>query len=103
MDRYFFISAENMASRTVVIFGSNGALGRAISKRFSIASWNRVLCDVVDSPSSENYINLSSQKTTNEQYRLIESKLSELSIHPGSVNAIVNVGGGFRMDTVNVR
>ena len=103
MDRYFFISAENMASRTVVIFGSNGALGRAISKRFSDASWNRVLCDVVDSLSSENYINLASRNSTNEQYRLIESKLSELSINPGSVNAVINVGGGFRMEKVNVR
>ena len=91
-----------MSSRTVVIFGSNGALGRAISKRFGDTSWRSVLCDVADISCMDNYVNLSAGVTAKEQYKLVEKKLADLSIIPSSVTAVVNVGGGFRMEKINV-
>ena len=82
----------------VVILGSNGALGRAVSSEFK-KGWNRILCDVTDRiDDSSPYIKLGFGIKTRDQFNLLERTIVDEIGQSGKVDAIVNVGGGFRMD-----
>jgi len=95
-------------SKTVIIIGCRGALGAAISRRFTNAQWRRVLVGVSptndkDEPDSV-YINLAEVSSPKTQYDLITSSLYKISSSQEcAVDAVVNVSGGFCMDSANVR
>ena len=94
-------------SKTVIIIGFRGALGAAISRRFMNERWRRVLVGVsptkdTDEPDSV-YVNLAEVTSPKTQYDLITSSLYKISpSQPCVVDAVVNVSGGFCMDSANV-
>jgi len=88
-------------TRNVIIFGSNGALGRAISQRFSNGGWNRVLVDVSPTEQISDkrfFVSLSGITKLADQYSAIQSKLNEVGFPVNGIHAVINAGGGFRMD-----
>lgn len=94
-----------MSNNTVIIFGAFGALGRAVNARFTGGSWRSVLVDVAPPgarSSAPNYVTLHGIRSCEDQLKTIELKLRSDGIPVGSVRAIVNVGGGFRMDDASV-
>ena len=99
----YFFTFPSM-TKSVVIFGANGALGRAIAQTFSNAGWSRLLVDVVPSQSEPKVsVGLSGISRLQDQYNVIENKLKELGMSSNELDAVVNVGGGFRMDDASVR
>lgn len=82
----------------VVILGSNGALGRAVSYEFK-RGWNRILCDMSDRiEDSSPYVKVESGMKISDQFRELEQSIVKEIGKGGKVDAIINVGGGFRMD-----
>jgi dihydropteridine reductase len=82
----------------VVILGSNGALGRAVSSEFK-RGWNRILCDVSDRmDDSSLYVKLELGMNASDQFRQLEQSIVNEIGKAGKLDAIINVGGGFRMD-----
>ncbi len=91
-------------TKSVVIFGANGALGRAIAQKFSTAGWKRILVDVSPNQSEPKAsVVLGGLSRLEDQYAAIANKLTELGLARNQLDAIVNVGGGFRMDDASVR
>ena len=95
-------------SRTVIIIGCRGALGTAISRRFLSERWRRVLVGV--SPCNDQldsnsvYVNLADVHSPKVQYDMISDSLKSLSkASSPTLDAVVNVSGGFCMDSANVR
>jgi NAD(P)-dependent dehydrogenase (short-subunit alcohol dehydrogenase family) len=90
-------------TKNVLIFGSNGALGRAVSQRFAAAGWFRVLIDVTRNQIEPKIsVGLSGIARLEDQFAAIENKLKELGVSSKQVDAVINVGGGFRMDDASV-
>lgn len=96
-----------MASKTVVILGSRGALGSAIARKFADERWGRILVGISPNPSADDtrsiYVDLSGVKSPKSQFDIISARLESFlgSESPG-VDAVVNVSGGFCMDSANV-
>lgn len=87
------------ASKTIIILGSKGALGRAVQESFKSGQWKRILCDVGDVPrDGELRIELP-RNSPKAQLVAIENGLMQFSIAANSVDAIMNMSGGFSMDT----
>ena len=94
-----YLSQSRFMSKVVVILGANGALGRAVSKRFAEASWKRIRCDLTDSAdTASRYVKLLPTSHISEQYLQIQEALNEVTGGQNVVHAVVNVGGGFRME-----
>lgn len=91
-------------SKVIIILGANGALGRAVSKKFKGKDWKRVLCDVSDPIHVDSeFVRLPSGTNAASQYSVLKDAVLKMGIDSGKVNAVVNVGGGFRMDNAAVR
>jgi dihydropteridine reductase len=85
----------------VVIFGSNGALGRAVSRRFERAEWQSILCDVTQpTVPSSTFLKIPVDASVMTQYELLETEILAKFGSKRKVDAVINVGGGFRMDNV---
>ena len=96
------------STRTVVIIGCRGALGTAISRRFKNENWRRILVGVSPNPEQEDsnsiFVNIAGVNSPKVQSDIISTSLSAfLKSAPVSVDAVVNVSGGFCMDSANVR
>lgn len=86
-------------TKWVIILGANGALGRAVSHRFASSSWRRIMCDVSSSSSLDGlFVQLKPGSALSEQYISIENVLTSEAGSAAKVGAIINVGGGFRME-----
>jgi dihydropteridine reductase len=86
-------------TKWVIIVGANGALGRSVARKFAQASWNAILCDVTaPHPPADRFIQLNSGAELGSQFEQLESGVISHLKSVSSVDAIVNVGGGFRMD-----
>ena len=96
------------STRTVVIIGCRGALGAAISRRFRNENWRRILVGFSPNPEQDDsnsiFVNVAGVNSPKVQSDMISSSLGALfKTVPVSVDAVVNVSGGFCMDSANVR
>ncbi len=96
-----------MASKTVVIFGARGALGSAIGRKFLDERWNRILVGVspcqTNDDSQSIYVDVSGAKSPKAQFDMVSSRIeSFLGVSANSIDAVVNVSGGFCMDSAKV-
>jgi NAD(P)-dependent dehydrogenase (short-subunit alcohol dehydrogenase family) len=96
------------ASKTIVILGARGALGQSIHARFAQEKWKQVLVgvspDTVIRDVNSVYVNIGGVTSSQKQFDLISSKVSRfLGPDVSRIDAIVNVSGGFCMDSADVR
>ena len=90
-------------SKIVVILGANGALGRSVSRKFTDPSWTRLLCDISEPIDKEcQFVALPRGASAKDQYAVLQKAVAGLTHGNGVVDAIVNVGGGFQMDSASV-
>jgi dihydropteridine reductase len=83
----------------VLILGANGALGNAVSKRFIDGRWRTLLADVTqDRLKAAPFVQLSSDWGAKQQYESLHNAVKAEFGNDSKLDAIVNVGGGFRMD-----
>lgn len=86
------------ASKTIVIIGAKGALGRSLHNAFKRGAWKSILCDIGDVPKDAELRIQLPRVGADSQFSAIEQGLKEFSVSRGSITAIVNVSGGFAMD-----
>lgn len=87
---------------SVVILGANGALGQAVAKRFIAASWNPLLCDVSAlSAIAGTFHLIDTTLPPKEQYESLAKAVKSEFGEGCRLDAIINVGGGFRMDNAH--
>ena len=91
-------------NKVIVITGGFGTLGVAVGRRFATDGWHVALIDRAPTPAGETASEFSAQLLLGgvdlTDLGAAQSTLGAVVAHFGGIDALINVAGGFRFETV---